>query len=466
MLDRKFIKTKQTAAILVAFLMLVIPISTFAETKIEMPKNKFKIQEDVQLGQQAAGEVEKQYPILNDSVSTQYIQDLGRRLVAAIPPQYQQSAFRYSFRIVNMRDINAFALPGGPMYVNRGLIAVAKNEGELAGVMAHEISHVALRHGTAQVTKQQSGKSTLITLGSILGGAILGGEAGAQLGAIAASAYLLKFSREYETQADILGSQIMARADYDPQDLANMFRTLQAQGGSGGLPQFLSSHPNPKNRYERINQEIALLRVAPNPIRDTREFRLVKERLGGMPAAPSSDEIEKGGGTTSNTGSGGNYGRVSAPSSRYRSYTGGDIFSVSYPDNWRVLEGQDSVTISPNGAFGDRGITHGVMIGLAQTRSNKLRQASDEYIGALLRNNSYLRQQRSYDSGYIDNRDALAMVLAGRSDITGQTEIVTVYTTMLNDGDLLYLITVTRESDSSSFNRAFQTMLRSLRIRY
>lgn len=464
MLNRSFTKTKQATALLVAFMIFVIPISAFAETQIKLRKNKYKIQDDVKIGQEVAADAEKQLPVLNDSVSTQYLQNLGRRLVEAIPPQYQQPAFRYNFKIVNVRDVNAFALPGGPMYVNRGLIDIAKNEGELAGVMAHEISHVALRHGTAQATKQQSATSILTQLGAIIGGGILLGETGAQLGALAAGAYLLKFSREYETEADILGAQILARADYDPQDLANMFRTLEQQGGSNRLPQWLSSHPNPKNRYERINQEIALLRVSPNPIRDSRDFQRTKERLRSMPAAPSSDEIAKQNPNTGNTGGNDNYGRVSAPSSRYRTYNGGNLFSVSMPDNWRVVEGQDSVTLHPNGAYGSKGITHGVMAGLAQTRNQRLRQASDEYISGLLQGNPYLRQQSEYNSGYIDNRDALAMVLAGKSDLTGQTEIVTVYTTMLRSGELFYFITVTSENDSSSFNRAFQTMLRSIRI--
>lgn len=465
MLNKSFIKTKQATALLVAFLILVVPISTFAETQIKFRKNKYSIQDDIQAGQQTSVEVERQLPILNDSASTQYIQDLGRRLVNAIPPQYQQRAFRYNFKIVNVRDINAFALPGGPMYVNRGLITIARNEGELAGVMAHEISHVALRHGTAQATKAQSGKSILAQLGGAILGGVLLGETGAQIGAALGGAYLLKFSREYETEADILGSQIMANAGYDPQDLANMFRTLEQQGGGSGLPQFLSSHPNPKNRYERINQEIALVRVSSNPIRDTREFQRVKERLGGMPAAQSTNEIGNSGGTT-NTGGGGGYGRVSYPSASYRAYNGGNIFSVSYPNNWEISEGQDSVTFAPNGAYGNSGITHGVMIGLTQTQNRNLRQASDSYISELLRGNSYLRQQSNYGNGYIDNRDALSMVLAGRSPITGQQETVTVYTTMLNGGELFYFVTVVKESDASGFSRAFDRMLRSVRIKY
>jgi len=462
MLNKSFARTKQATALLVAFLIFIVPISSFAETQIKAPKNKFSLQDDIKLGQQASAEVERELPILNDSVSTQYIQNLGQRLASNIPSQHQQAGFRYTFRIVNVRDVNAFALPGGPMYVNRGLIEIARNEGELAGVMAHEISHVALRHGTAQITKAQSGKAILAQLGGIIGGAILGGEMGAQLGALAAGAYLLKFSREYETQADILGAQIMARAGYDPQDLSNMFRTLEQQGGSRG-PEWLSSHPNPKNRYERINQEIALVQVSANPIRDTQQFQRVKERLRSMSRAPSSDELSRQNPNNTNTGSNAGYGRVAYPSSRYRSYRSGDFFSMSYPENWRVSE-NNSVTFAPDGAIGNRGITHGVMIEIARTRSRNLRQASDEYISALLQGNSYLRQQSNYTSGYIDNREALAMVLAGTSDVTGRAEIVTVYTTMLSNGELFSFISVSPQTESSRYSGAFQTMIRSIRL--
>ena len=143
------------------------------------------------------------------------------------------------------------------MYVNRGMIEAARTEGEMAGVMAHEISHVALRHGTAQASKAQK----YSILGGIAGiaGTILGGPGVGQLAQAPFAVYLLKFSREYETEADILGAQIMARAGYDPRDLANMFRTIEQQGGGGGG--FLSDHPSPNDRYARINQEAQYLRV-------------------------------------------------------------------------------------------------------------------------------------------------------------------------------------------------------------
>src|SRR5678815_919134 len=170
----------------VAFLLSIafLPLAGVAQTAVSLPKNKYSVRDDVRLGRETAVKVEQQFPIVQDEQLTRYVQTVGDRLVAALPTQFRQPAFDYQFKVVNASDINAFALPGGPMYVNRGMIEAARNEGEMAGVMAHEISHVALRHSTAQATKQSSAGSILGQLGLILGGAIVGGQAGAQLGAL------------------------------------------------------------------------------------------------------------------------------------------------------------------------------------------------------------------------------------------------------------------------------------------
>ena len=172
-----------------------------AQTKITPPKNKYSPQDDVKLGQEAAGQVEQQLPLLRDDNVSSYVQDIGQRLVAGIPPELQHPEFRYTFKVVNVKEINAFALPGGPMYVNRGMIEAAKNEGEVAGVIAHELSHVALRHGTAQATK-----ATPYEVGTIAGailGAIVGGNAGAAIAQgtqFGLGAAFLRYSREYESK--------------------------------------------------------------------------------------------------------------------------------------------------------------------------------------------------------------------------------------------------------------------------
>jgi beta-barrel assembly-enhancing protease len=454
---------------LFAWLMILtvalMPLSALAQgTRIVAPKNGYKIQDDVQAGQQAAREAEQQLPVLNDYEVNAYLERVGQRLVNAIPSEFNHPEFRYSFKAINARDINAFALPGGPMYVNRGMIEAAKSEGEMAGVMAHEISHVALRHGTAQATKAQK-YSILGGIGAIAG-AVIGGGLGSVIGQgsqTAVGVYFLKFGREYETQADILGAQIMSRAGYDPRDLANMFRTIEQQGSRGG-PEFLSSHPNPSNRYARINQEAQLLGPVRNPIGNSRDFQLVQARLRGQGRAPSMGEIAQGqqqGGQNYPTN--GRRGQVAYPSTRYRQVSS-QLFSLSVPDNWRDYAGQNSVTLAPEGAADQNGVTHGVILGIDQAQSRNLQQATNQYLNEVLQGNPYLRAQSGSTRTNVSGRVGLATTLSGRSPVTGQTEIVTVVTTMLRDGSIFYMNYVTPQYDQRNYQNAFNQILRSIRL--
>ena len=463
-------QTRRFFALALAGLLSLTPILTSAQTRINLGKNKYSVQDDVKLGRDAAAEVERQMPILNDPQADDYVSRVGQRLVAAIPARFQQPAFNYTFKVVNASDINAFALPGGPMFINRGMIEASKNEGEMAGVMAHEISHVALRHATAQQTKQSSVGNTLGTLGLILGGAVLGGQAGAQAGAVAATAWQTKYSREYETQADILGAQIMADAGYDPHDLANMFQTIANQGGSRA-PQWLSSHPDPGNRYQKINAEAALLQVSPNPIKITRDFSRIKERLSGMPRARSMAEIEQGygGGNgggrqgANNSMAGGRYSsRVEYPSARTRVYSSSGI-SLSVPDNWREFSGSD-LTFAPEGAFGDQGITNGIMIGVYRSQGSGLANGSQAYLRGMLQNNSYLAQESGFSRTTVAGRQAYTTTLTGRSPVTNRDEVVTIYTLQLRNGDILYIAAVAPEAESYRYNTAFRNTIGSIRL--
>src|SRR5947208_7550623 len=206
-----------------------------AQTQITAPNNSYTPAQDVELGQKAAAEARQQLPVMRDDEVTSYVEDIGRRLVAAIPSELQHPEFRYTFDVVNVREINAFALPGGPMFVNRGMIQAAQTEGEVAGVMAHELSHVVLRHGTAQAskaTKYEVGQVAGAVLGAIIGGGW--GQVISQGTQFGLGAAFLRFSREYERRADIEGSHIMARAGHDARGEADLFRQNRERGPRGG----------------------------------------------------------------------------------------------------------------------------------------------------------------------------------------------------------------------------------------
>ena len=271
---------------------LLVTASLSAQTIIQPRKNSFSPSQDVQLGRQAAAEVRRSLPMLNDPPTDALVEQIGRRLVAAVPARFAQSAFRYSFDVVNLREINAFALPGGPMFLYRGMLQAARTDDEVAGVMAHELSHVILRHGTLQAAKAQKFQIGAIA-GQILG-SIVGGQKGAiisQGSQIGLSTYFLKYSREYEREADLLGAQLMARAGYDPRQMANMFRTIQQQGGNSG-PEFLSDHPDPGNRYDAIVREARSLRIAGNASTGP-AFDSVRSRLVRMPPAPTTRQVAR-----------------------------------------------------------------------------------------------------------------------------------------------------------------------------
>lgn len=454
-----------------AFLVFAAPISVLAQTEVKMPKNKYKVEDDVKLGNEYAQKVEREFPLISERNSAAYIEEVGNRLVDAIPREFRQPEFDYRFKIVNASDINAFALPGGPMFVNRGMIEAAGNEGEMAGVMAHEISHVALRHGTAQATKQSNPLNQILGIGAILGGAILGGQAGAQLGAIFAAGYFLRYSRDYERQADILGARILADAGYDPRDLANMFRTISEQGGSGRAPEWLSSHPDPDKRFETINREADLLRVSNEPIKMTRGFARTKEYLRSLPAAPTLQEIQKGAEQSGNQAgsaggmANGKYTRtVETPSYRTKTYRAGNAISMRVPENWREFEGQNEVWFAPEGAYGDQGITHGALAGVQATQNRNLAYATEAYVNGILEANTYLRQTTEYSRFTIDGRTAYAVRLEGRSPVTGRTEYALIYTTLLRNGNLFYVVGVAPENENYTYNRAFNNLVRSIRL--
>jgi len=454
----------------IAALIVSIAVTASAQTKIVAPPNKYSPADDVKLGQEASAQVLKELPMLNDASVEEYVSGIGQRLVRAIPPDQQHSEFRYTFRVVNQKEINAFALPGGPMYLNRGMIEAAHDEGEIAGVMAHEMSHVILRHGTAQATKGEK-----FQIGAIAGqvlGAIVGGTAGsiiAQGSNFGLSTYFMKFSREYESQADINGAQLMARAGYDPHDMANMFKTLEAQGGSSG-PEWLSDHPNPGNRYQRINQEAAGLRVQGNPVDNAAEFNRVQSRLKGMSAAPTAAQIAQNQrtGRRSDTGATRSVS-VEPPSGSLRTYQPSNALRVSVPSNWQqVASGGNAITYAPQGAFfqgesGNTAFTHGVEVGISQGTGNLERDTN-----SLLRNfsqsNPDLRQQGSARNETVAGRAGITVPLSNVSEVTGQQEYISISTAQLRDGSLLYVIGVAPRTEASTYDTTFRRVRQNIQV--
>ena len=448
-------------------------VTVSAQTRITPDKNSYSVADDIKLGQEASAEARRELPMLNDNRVDDYVEDVGAQLAEAIPAELRHAGFRYTFDVVNQKDINAFALPGGPMFLNRGMMEAAKSEAEMAGVMAHEISHVALRHGTAQATKGQKFQIGAVA-GQILG-AIIGGTAGSvisQGSQFGLGAYFLKYGREYERQADLLGAQIMARAGYDPREMANMFKTIQAEGGSGG-PEWLSSHPDPGNRYNAIVKEASMLRIEGNA--NTGQFQTISARLKGMSPAYTAEQIAQGKArsnpSSSRTSSGIERRSVSVepPSSQFRTHSPANFLRVSVPANWQALPSGDSQTYAPESGYvetenGQSAFTHGVQIGVAQGGSGNLQRDTEQLVQTFAKANPELASAGRARSENIGGRSGITTPLSNISDVTGEREYVSVSTTQLRDGSLLYIIGVAPQNEAGTYEQAFRRVRQSVRI--
>jgi hypothetical protein len=209
-----------------------------------------------------------------------------------------------------------------------------------------------------------------------------------------------------------------------------------------------------------------MLRVTGNA-GNSGQFQQVVSRLRGTPSGRNVGDISRSGDNRYPTGNA-RQGRVEYPSTRYRSYNQ-NLYRVSVPENWRELPSQGTVTYAPEGAYGNANnqfvFTHGIQLGVANLRANDLRSATQQFVDSLLQSNSYLRQSGGYQRGTLGGRQAMRASLSGESDLTGRTEIVYVYTRLLSNGDLFYVISVAPREDFNSYQRAFDTVVRSVEIR-
>ena len=473
MMTRMAHSSIRTRLLLVPVLSAVVAASSAAQTHIEPHKNSYSPKQDVELGLQASREVRQQMPMLNDQRTEDFAERIGDRLVQAIPAEYRQPEFRYSFDVVNLREINAFALPGGPMFLHRGMIEAAKSEAEVAGVMGHELAHVILRHGTAQATKGQK-----FQIGAMAGqvlGAILGGRTGAvvsQGSQLGLGTWFLKYSREYEREADLLGAQLMARAGYDPRAMASMFETIERQGGGGG-PEFLSDHPNPGNRVQAINREADMLRVQGNR-GNAGEIQAVQARLRELPRAPTSAEVARSrqgqqGPQRAPVGTSGRNERVEPPSGDFRTYQPGDFLRISVPANWEQVGAGNTVTFAPRGGYlqadnGQSAFTHGIEVGVTRANGNNLQQQTEQLLQSFARSNPELRRQGGYSRTNIGGRQGLTTTLSNVSEVTGENEAVNLSTVQLSDGSVLFLVGVAPTDEARPYLNAFSRIRQNLQL--
>jgi Zn-dependent protease with chaperone function len=422
--------------------------------------NQFSPEQEVQLGRETAEQVKQQMPMLPDSDPiTQYVRQLGQELASKAPGQ----KWPYTFNVVAVKELNAFALPGGPVFVNVGAITAAGSRGELAGVMAHEISHIVLRHGTTQASRQELAQIPLAVLGATLpqGGVGALARLGASLGV---QSVFLKYSRDAETQADKLGAQIMYDAGYNPYDMVEFFSELEKQGGPG-VPQFLSDHPNPGNRAQNVSQVVSKFPKKQYKAEDPRyaQIHARAEKLDVMSMQQVQEKQQQA-------------SQIPAPDPGQIRPSGQldqlqhTAFQIAYPSNWKVFGDQNStVTIAPPAGISQTAIAYGVIVsGYRPQNAQSLEDATKELIQTLQQANSGIRVAGAGTNISVSGVQGLTVPLQGPSPlVSGQQQLAErdqLVTLPRGDGSLLFLLFIAPERDFQALQPTYEQMLQSLRL--
>ncbi|MBS1834827.1 MAG: M48 family metalloprotease [Acidobacteria bacterium] len=437
------------------------PAGAFGQKKKQIQEQKpgfnlFSKDQDIQLGKESAAEVEKQVVVVNNPEVTQYLNLVGGKLAKS----KRANEFPYYFKLVNDDSINAFALPGGPMYVHTGLIKAAENEAQLAGVLAHEMSHVALRHGTNQASKQNLLQIPLALGGAMAGNGMLGQLTQLGIG-LGANSVLMKFSRNAESQADYNGALMMSDAGYNPVEMARFFEKLEAQSGkSSKVAAFFSSHPSPGNRV-KATEELVTLMPQQNYNGDTGQFEHIKAIVSGIPAAPKKElQQQQGNGQVTGTPA------QVRPSGRTRDFRNAAV-SMRYPDNWDVMgdSNGNAITIAPKAAVAGSAISYGLIQSFYSPQNASdinLQRDTQALIGQLQQGDPKMKVTQQ-SNATIGGVRGLATVLQTGSGYANETETDLLITAPHRDG-LFYIVVVAPSSEWQAAKSQFEDIVRSVQF--
>jgi Zn-dependent protease with chaperone function len=468
----------QTTVTVVMVALLLAPLAWAARTQLKPGWNMFSPQQDIEMGQQASVEAEKQVPMLNDSRVDNYLNNLGKK-ISAHTPGYK---FPYTYKCVNDRTFNAFALPGGHVYINLGVIEAAANEAQLAGVIAHETSHVALRHGTNQATKASAAQVPLAILGGLLGSGDSTGAVLAKLGAnFTVNSVLLKYSRTDESEADVMATQILYDSGYDPRAMGQFFEKMQAENKGENTIEFFSSHPDTDNRLKLVDQEVNNLGGLPRGSKtDSKEFQEIKRYVLPLQASGkvSKQSLRDG------IGSMGSSMPSEKPSDRVKSFEN-SVLRIEYPDNWQPYGQGDAVTIAPSSGlvddgYGRKALAFGVLLnvyvppfnrqyqqqlqpeGYGQPAKISLEEATDRLIQELRQSNQKMMLIRNQGDIRVAGERAMSIYLSNDSPLGGRETNWLV--TLPHTGGLLFIVFTAPERSFQGYENTFQKILRSIKV--
>jgi len=430
----------------------------------------------------------------DSSPVAQYVQQLGKKLERVIP---QQNSWPYQFHVIQQKEINAFAVPGGPIFINVGTITAAGNEAELVGVMAHEMSHVYMQHSAKQMQKNTL-PSILAAGGQILG-QIFGGVGGAIAsigGQVGGGLLSMKYSREDEAQADAVGAIIAYKSGYNPKSLAEFFQKLESQGGAP--PQFLSDHPSPGNRVAAVEKEIA--NWPPEKYQTSSSAFTTAHQQAQSVTAYTAQQIDAGaksgqwarqnqsGGAAPATvatasapaapaPTSGNLGSLTfqqvRPSTAFVRITSNSVFTIKHPDNWQAYPGQQSGSflIGPPSGTSQGMVAYGVLIAPYSPQGGaSLSAATQQLVQGTMQSNPGMRQTSGPDDIRVNRVPGMSVDLSGQSPVLDSRgaplpEHDWLVTLQRSDGSVLSVVFVAPERDFEQLLPTFENMLRTLRLK-
>lgn len=421
--------------------------------------NLFSPQQDIEIGKEAAAEVRRTMPVVSNAELTGYVQRIGSRLAKS----KRAESFPFTFEVINDSSINAFALPGGPMFVHTGLLAALDNESQLAGVLAHEMSHVTLRHGTSQVSK-----ANLLQLGVMIGTAGMGnGSMWSRLGqlgiGLGANSLLLRYSREAEKEADLNGAQIMHEVGYDPAQMARFFQKLENSGGDNSrLANFLSDHPTPGNRVKYVEEQNRYLPKKTYTESEPQNLARIKQVAASLPAPPKQDRATAP-------------AALVRPSGSYKTHQGRG-FAFEYPANWDVFGDASSptVTIAPRSSLvtdrnGRTQVGYGLIAAFYFPDSGRtnLQRDTAALLKQITSENPSMRQTGPGRNVRAAGRTGILTPLESASpysDNTGSQRESDLLLTLAHPDGLFYIVFIAPVSEWSATWPAFDRVISSLRL--
>ncbi len=418
--------------------------------------NFFSLQQDVELGSESAKEAEQSLPLIRDLNIDGYFRGVGQRLSQS----RSLAALRYSFRIVNSKEVNSLGFPGGAVYVYRGMLELASNDDEVAAILAHEIAHIASRHGTAQLSRQLIVQAPI----AIAAGLPATDAWKEQLGKLGISlgidAPFLRYSRDQELEASLLAVRLMADARFDP----NAFRVVLEKigeiqtGETSRAPAFVFNHPQSETIAPEIDEEIERATTSLRRTRVSGEFRVFETSLEKLLYPILKTAVAD-----------------TQPDSASKIFTHPqDFYRLGYPDGWQVTRTSPNGAIiaPPDGVQSSRNgddVTRGVMFDLFDIalpdRSLTLEQASNRLIVFLRQRNQSLRVvPGAQTQTLVSDEPGIRTVIIEKANSSNSSEVVWVVTRLYYQ-TLFYMVFVAPEDEFATYQPLFEQMIHSVRLR-